>query len=144
LIKNEFVGIVVITTTSTTQGSIRSMNSTDHERIYDLQGRARNFTRLDRLSCLKLYVDPLNTTSDVILVAKNLTSAQNNGSSLVQGWINGLTSWDYANFWVCGGAQKDHVHQNDYCTLDWALSFASKVVRPTTNRDADSTSARPS
>ncbi|KAF7177453.1 hypothetical protein CNMCM7691_005706 [Aspergillus felis] len=110
---------------STTQGSIRPMNSTDHERIYDLQGRARNFTWLDKLSCLKLYVDPLNTTSDVILVAKNLTSAQNNGSSLVQGWINGLTSWDYANFWVCGGAQKDHAHQNDYCTLDWALSLAS-------------------
>lgn len=105
---------------STTTGAVRPLNSTDQARIYGLQDRAKTFTRLDKLSCLKLYVNSLKTTSDVVIVAKNLTSAQNNGSSLIQGWINGLSStqWEYANFWVCPA----NTHR--YCTLERALSFA--------------------
>lgn len=105
---------------ATAQESIGSFSFPFHDRIYNLQESARNFTRLEKLDCLELYVDPLNSTSDVVLVAKNLTSAQNNGSSLIQGWINGLSSWDYASFWVCGG-----IRISPYCTRDLALSMVN-------------------
>ncbi|KAL4914503.1 hypothetical protein BDW62DRAFT_204519 [Aspergillus aurantiobrunneus] len=109
---------------STTEGSMRPMKTSYEERIYNLQDSARNFTRLDKLSCRELYVNSLKTTGDVILIAKNLTSAQNNGSSLIQGWINGLASWDYANFWVCGEGTRDGSLPSDYCTRDKAMSLA--------------------
>ncbi|KAI0103195.1 hypothetical protein GGR51DRAFT_573390 [Nemania sp. FL0031] len=111
---------------STTSGAIRTMDLNDRRMIFGLQERARNFTRLDKVSCLKLYVDPLKTTSDIVIVAQNITSSQNNGSSLLQGWINGLFSdgWEYANFWVCDAETPSTTDVTRYCTLDWALSFA--------------------
>ncbi|KAJ8128066.1 hypothetical protein O1611_g5572 [Lasiodiplodia mahajangana] len=111
---------------STTRGAIRTKDPNDRRMIFGLQERAKNFTRLDKVSCLKLYVDPLKTTSDIVIVAQNITSSQNNGSSLLQGWVNGLFSdgWEYANFWVCDAETSSTTDVTRYCTLDWALSFA--------------------
>jgi len=106
-----------------TTAAVRRGKFTDKEKIYDLKERARAFAVLNRSSCLKRYTDPLQATSDLVVVAKNISAAQNNGSSIIQGWVNGLSTqeWDAANGWVC------YAHQpakgSRFCSPTWAASF---------------------
>ncbi|KAF3011338.1 hypothetical protein E8E14_006155 [Neopestalotiopsis sp. 37M] len=83
--------------------AIRPEHFSRKELIPGLKTRASSFTRLDKSSCLDLYVDPLKANADLIIVAANVTSSQNNGSSLIQGWVNGnfATSWDVSTAWIC-------------------------------------------
>lgn len=56
--------------------------------ILDLRGKASGFEYMTNIDCVKAYIDPLNATAELILVA-NGTSFDNAGSSFVDGWIMG-------------------------------------------------------
>jgi hypothetical protein len=110
---------------SNTTSAIRSGNFTNKDLIYGLKKRAENFTQIDSWSCLEQYSNALQATSDVVIVARDLTSDQNNGSSLIQGWVNGLTSteWEAANSWVCGAHEPYAAWDTHYCSPAWVWSF---------------------
>lgn len=98
--------------------AVRTQDFTLKGEIQGLKLRASNFTRVDSRSCLELYVDPLGSLGDLLVVARNLTSVQNNGSSIIQGWINGnaATEWSNANFWVCNSLS--WTQGTPFCNLD--------------------------
>ncbi|RGP57541.1 tkl protein kinase, partial [Fusarium sporotrichioides] len=91
--------------------------------IYALQAAAMNFTRIDIEDCVKRYVDPRNPTSELIVVASNVTTAQNNGSSLIDGGVVGWLGWEWSNAWICWAYQPDTWR---YCNWEFAKTFASK------------------
>ncbi|KAI1268502.1 hypothetical protein F5Y18DRAFT_423863 [Xylariaceae sp. FL1019] len=105
-------------------GAIEPYYFTNKELIPGLKDQARNFTRVDRHTCIDSYIDPLRATADLVIVAANLTSVSNNGSSLVQGWVDGLASnlWNTATFWICDAYQKPG-HRVQFCNAEWAKSF---------------------
>lgn len=108
--------------------AIRPDHFSRKELIPGLKSGAANFTRLDKPSCLDLYVDPLKANADLIIVAANVTFAQNNGSSLIQGWVNGnaATSWDTSTAWICDVYIT--TGENGYCTRDLTRSFEDQWV----------------
>jgi len=89
--------------------------------IYALHENARNFTRYSNLDCMSLYIDPRNASSEVVLVA-DITASQNNGSSLVFGFISGSdpARWNSATAWICPNRGDKHDRS---CTMDWARDF---------------------
>ncbi|KAK5991490.1 hypothetical protein PT974_09773 [Cladobotryum mycophilum] len=92
--------------------------------VFALHHSARNYTRINVTECIDQYIDPLQATADLVVIASNLTAAQNNGSSLLNGWMNGNqpTRWDGAGKWICS------VHEDQkwtkYCSPDWAKEFS--------------------
>lgn len=98
-----------------------SINNTDVS-INGLHEAAASFTRLSNSECIERYVSPLATTSSLVVVA-NETSLQNNGSSLIFGFISGINSseWDNSRGWICAAYQPGNWGR--YCTLDWAKEF---------------------
>lgn len=95
--------------------------------VLAMHGRMKNFTRLDNIDCMARYVNPLDATSELVIVSKNVTTGQNNGSSLIVGWISGSDStiWNDATQWVCSG------HENGwsiYCTLDLISKYADNWI----------------
>ncbi|KAG7410340.1 hypothetical protein Forpi1262_v017250 [Fusarium oxysporum f. sp. raphani] len=91
--------------------------------IYALQAAATNFTRIDIEDCVKRYVDPRNPTSELVVVASNVTTAQNNGSSLIDGGVVGWLGWEWSNAWICWAYQSDTWR---YCNWEFAKTFANK------------------
>ncbi|KAH7153761.1 hypothetical protein DER46DRAFT_560533 [Fusarium sp. MPI-SDFR-AT-0072] len=91
--------------------------------IYALQTAATNFTRISIEDCVKHYVDPRNPTSELVVVASNVTTAQNNGSSLIDGGVVGWLGWEWSNAWICWAYQPDTWR---YCNWEFAKTFASK------------------
>ncbi|KAJ7438863.1 hypothetical protein FB451DRAFT_1570129 [Mycena latifolia] len=85
--------------------------------IYSMKTNAMNLTRLEPKDCIYESLDPLISTRSVLVVAKNLTSAQNNGSSLLDGWMSG---WDFWTKATTGYAPRDSGIPNalvDYCLV---------------------------
>ncbi|KAG9253452.1 uncharacterized protein F5Z01DRAFT_623591 [Emericellopsis atlantica] len=91
--------------------------------IYTLQSAAANFTRIDVESCVRRYVDPREPTSPLIVVARNVTTAQNNGSSLIDGGILGWLGWEWSNSWICQAYQPEIWR---YCNWDFAKTFVDQ------------------
>jgi len=89
--------------------------------IYALHEGARNFTRYSNLDCMELYIDPRTASSEVVLVAATAAS-QNNGSSLIFGFISGSDSsqWNAATAWICPNRGDKH---DRFCTMEWANEF---------------------
>jgi hypothetical protein len=90
--------------------------------IYALHKTAHNFTRYSNLDCIELYIDPRTASAEVVLVT-NTTASQNNGSSLVFGFISGsdAADWNSATGWICppNRGNKD----DRFCTMEWAREF---------------------
>ena len=95
--------------------------------MYALHENARNFTRLDNLQCMERYIDPLQATSDLVLVS-NVTTAQNNGSSLIFAWMSGSDSmnWNGATNWIC--SSHENAYYTSYCSIDKAQHYADDWV----------------
>ncbi|KAF5253709.1 hypothetical protein FANTH_1401 [Fusarium anthophilum] len=91
--------------------------------IYALQTAASAFTRISVEDCVKLYVDPRKPTSPLVVVAGNLTAAQNNGSSLVDGGVVGWLGWEWSSVWICEAYQPKKWR---YCNWEFAKTFASR------------------
>jgi hypothetical protein len=95
--------------------------------IYSLQTAAKNFTRLERSACMENFIDPLNATRALVVVALNVTSAQNNSSSLIYGGLSGCWDvWDRSNFWICQAYEG--TSWSRWCTPDWASTFVDQWV----------------
>jgi len=96
--------------------------------IYSLQTAAKNLARLEKMACIENFINPLNATRALVVVALNVTSAQNNGSSLIYGGLSGCFDvWDRTNFWIC---QAYEVSKSEWCTLEWASTFVDQWVVP--------------
>ncbi|KAL9116930.1 MAG: hypothetical protein Q9187_006539 [Circinaria calcarea] len=92
--------------------------------IYGLQASAVNMTRLDRRACVQRYVNPLTSTSSVIVVARNVSLVQNNNSSLIDGWVSAWESWRVSSEWICRLHQSTDPSKWKYCNAKFAESFA--------------------
>ncbi|KAJ7255750.1 hypothetical protein C8J57DRAFT_1186383 [Mycena rebaudengoi] len=95
--------------------------------IYSMKTKAMNMTRLEPKDCIYQSLDPLSSTRSVLVVAKNMTSAQNNGSSLLDGWTSGWDFWHASNYWLCSGY--DPKYQNQWplvCNQRWADSLGDE------------------
>jgi hypothetical protein len=106
--------------------------------ILALRSKAASFEYMTNIECMTAYIDPLNATAELILVA-NETSARNAGSSFVDGWIMGdrPTFWDSASTWICDAHYSPStVH---WCLLDFARTFQDHWTLNITYRDAGST-----
>ncbi|OJD36760.1 uncharacterized protein BKCO1_9000190 [Diplodia corticola] len=101
--------------------------------IYDLHLAGQGFTHLNNTQCIQQYLDPLNSTADLILVSKD-TAEQNNGSSLLHGWISGsdFVHWQSATRWVCV-AHEDY-NWNHYCSQDDISQYADSWKVPSFNK----------
>ncbi|OTB05612.1 hypothetical protein M426DRAFT_260105, partial [Hypoxylon sp. CI-4A] len=75
--------------------------SYDLSPVYTLKTSASSLTRLEPRECIDEYIDLLKSTRAVLVVAQNMTSVQNNGSSLLDGWMSGWDFWDAGNHWLC-------------------------------------------
>jgi hypothetical protein len=89
--------------------------------IYALHESAKNFTPFDNFECMSLYTNPLQPSSELVLVAKE-TAASNNNISLAFGWISGsdTSRWDWSTAWICSG-QSDAGSR--FCSIEWAQQF---------------------
>ncbi|KAI1470550.1 uncharacterized protein F4812DRAFT_269841 [Daldinia caldariorum] len=90
----------------------------DLEPVYTLKTNAASLTRLEPRECIKEYLNPLNSTRGVLVVARNITTEQNDGSSLLDGWMSGWDYWDAGNYWLCSAY--DPGDYTKICSLEWA------------------------
>lgn len=105
--------------------------------ILALRSKATNFEYMTNIECMTAYIDPLNATAELILVA-NGTSDQNAGSSFVDGWIMGdrPTFWDSASTWICDAHYSPStIH---WCLLDFARTFQDNWALNITYREPGS------
>ncbi|KAL7896164.1 hypothetical protein HDV63DRAFT_398161 [Trichoderma sp. SZMC 28014] len=94
--------------------------------IYSLQSSSFNFTKLDPRECIMRNIDPTNATSSLVVVAKNMTSQENGGSSLIEGWISQWEFWTFSTGWMCTGYTV-----KIFCDAKFASSFADNWVLQT-------------
>ncbi|UKZ52632.1 hypothetical protein TrVGV298_006413, partial [Trichoderma virens] len=87
--------------------------------IYSLETSAPTFTRLNTQDCIARSIDPLNATSSLIVVARNISSQMNNGSSLIDGWVSTWQPWTWSTSWICSA-----VSSSKYCNAEFASTFA--------------------
>lgn len=71
-------------------------------------------------------IDPTNATSSLVVVAKNMTSQDNGGSSLIEGWISQWEFWTFSTGWMCTGYTV-----KIFCDAKFASSFADNWVLQT-------------
>lgn len=94
--------------------------------ISSLQQEASGFRRLTTEECIDIYIDPLKSTSSVLVVGSNITAAQNEGSSLIDCWISGWDNWSTSNRWLCAyyyvTTDPDF---SKWCTKRWLETFPS-------------------
>ncbi|KAK5994722.1 hypothetical protein PT974_03105 [Cladobotryum mycophilum] len=102
----------------------------DKTLTYALHEDVRNFIRLPVSSCIQKYIDPLKSTSDLVLVAKNLTASQR-GSSLIKGWVSGDSPnlWQAATQWICEPYEPNPLDWTRYCSATWAKTFSEHWVQ---------------
>ncbi|KAI1445340.1 hypothetical protein F5Y02DRAFT_130179 [Annulohypoxylon stygium] len=102
--------------------------------VFSLQELGKRFKRLEKEKCMEAYIDPLQSTAALVLVASNMTSSENNGSSLITGFISGweykYAEWGKSNFWICAAYQ-----QTRWCDLQWAETFVDQWVYGSPNID---------
>ncbi|KAL4798811.1 hypothetical protein BDV19DRAFT_385894 [Aspergillus venezuelensis] len=104
----------------------------DFPMVYNLQSSAANMTQLNTTECVKRYTDPASVTSSLIVVARNVSSAQNGGSSLIQGWVSAWESWVSSAAWICRAYQRNpdsimSCRTGDcpkFCSWEFAENFA--------------------
>ncbi|RYP48450.1 hypothetical protein DL768_005652 [Monosporascus sp. mg162] len=94
--------------------------------IYTLKASAENLTRLEPKECINEYLNPLESTRAVLVVAQNMTTIHNNGSSLLDGWMTGWDDWDGSNYWLCSAY--DTGYYSKICTPQWADTLDYWIV----------------
>ncbi|KAJ3534934.1 hypothetical protein NM208_g7344 [Fusarium decemcellulare] len=83
---------------------------------------------LHLLDCVERYIDPLKSTSAVVVVTRNVTTAQNDNSSLVDGWFSTWDSWSDSAGWMCSAYQDGDLSKWRFCGQIWADTFADNWV----------------
>lgn len=71
--------------------------------VLAMQHELTNLTRIDRATCVDRYINPLTPKTKLVVVLQNMTSADNEGYSLVHGWAAdwALGVWSRDNWWMC-------------------------------------------
>lgn len=97
--------------------------------IYDMQPLAPTMERLSTKECIARQIDPLTASGGVIVVGRNMTSAEFNGSTLLDGWVSGWEQWASSSSWICSAYKVPGAHnQNRYCDATWAAEFADSWI----------------
>ncbi|PYI19088.1 hypothetical protein BO99DRAFT_403078 [Aspergillus violaceofuscus CBS 115571] len=89
--------------------------------VHDLYTQMANFTRLNKQECIDAYIDGLTTKGPLVVVAANITAAQNYNHTLLDGWVTGWDVWSHAPWWICGAYNLPDY--NRLCTREWASTF---------------------
>ena len=79
---------------------------------------------MNNTECIATFINFHDATRKLVIVTKESSVDQYNGSSLIKGFIGALqdpATWDSASWWIC--AAYDDPYFGRYCTLEWALSF---------------------
>lgn len=93
--------------------------------LYSMQTAASNMTRLEPSECISRFVNPWTATQNLVLVAQNVSSAHNNGSSLIDGWMSGWDIWTNSHAWICSQYPQK---ASRACTEEWASTFADNWI----------------
>ncbi|KAK0390086.1 hypothetical protein NLU13_3659 [Sarocladium strictum] len=74
--------------------------------IHSLQSSIRTTRRrMEPVDCALLYSNPLSATGSLLIVARNVTTADNGGGySLLHGWVSGWTGWASSSNWACSAS----------------------------------------
>ncbi|KAJ5110832.1 hypothetical protein N7532_001367 [Penicillium argentinense] len=94
------------------------LNGRNWASVHALYAEMDNFTRLDKQGCIDAYIDPLTSKGSLVIVAANITSAQNNNNTLLHGWNTGWDVWSRAPWWICEAYNRDEMTL--LCTSEWA------------------------
>ena len=74
---------------------------------------------------MRAYIDPLKSTAALVLVASNMASGENNGSSLITGFVSGwsytYTEWAKSQNWICAAYA-----ETQWCDLQRAETFVDQ------------------
>ncbi|KAB8234185.1 uncharacterized protein BDW43DRAFT_274514 [Aspergillus alliaceus] len=97
------------------------LSSHDWSLVHDLYTQMDNFTRLEKQSCIDAYIDGLTTKRSLVVVAANITAAQNYNRTLLDGGFTGWDVWSRAPWWIC--AAYNLPDYNRLCTSEWASTF---------------------
>lgn len=92
--------------------------------IYAMQDEAKQYRRISNRECVKTFIEPKNANQALVIVAKDMTRADNpyNSSLLdagVFGW-NADSSW--ASEWICWAHQ--YKPEGMFCQWYWMEDFA--------------------
>ncbi|KAF7536886.1 hypothetical protein G7054_g4182 [Neopestalotiopsis clavispora] len=112
------------------------VKSANRSQIYELQREAAAMTKIDNKACIDRYMDPMKATGSLIIVARNISSGQNGGSSLIDGWVTIWDTWVNSNNWVCAAYEEE---QGRGCAVDfmgkvyndWRVSARPKTENTT-------------
>jgi hypothetical protein len=77
------------------------VKSANRSQIYELQREVSTMTKFDTTACINHYIDPMKATGSLIIVARNMSSEENGGSSLIDGWNTIWEAWVYSSRWIC-------------------------------------------
>ncbi|KAJ6009584.1 hypothetical protein N7522_004600 [Penicillium canescens] len=69
--------------------------------VLEVYSQMTNFTRLSKQDCMLEYIDPLTPKKPLIVVASNITAAENYGNTLLSGLITGYNIWSRSPWWIC-------------------------------------------
>lgn len=92
----------------------------DWSPIHDIYTQMANFTRLNKEDCIDAYINPLKSKKPVVLVASNVTAAENHNQTLISGWFTGWDVWSRSAWWICNGYNPD---SKLLCSKEWASTF---------------------
>ncbi|RBR17039.1 hypothetical protein FVER53590_28836 [Fusarium verticillioides] len=97
--------------------------------LYAMQTTASNMNRSEPKECLEQFIHPWKSTRSLLIVAQNVSSQQNNGSSLIDGWMSGWDIWTVSHGWICAAYQGPYGGTRS-CTEEWASTFADEWIVP--------------
>lgn len=96
--------------------------------IYGLQQTISDMQRIEPRECVSEFIDPLSASSSLVVVASNVTSQQNDGVSLLDGWVSAWEQWPNSAEWICRAYQSGDPYEWRYCSAEWTKTFPDPWV----------------
>lgn len=98
--------------------------------IYGLQEAIDRMQRIEPRECISAFIDPLSASGSLVVVASNMTSQQNEGVSLLDGWVSAWEQWPNSAEWICRAYQSGDPYEWRYCSAEWTKTFPDPWVIP--------------
>ncbi|KAJ5518058.1 hypothetical protein N7453_000480 [Penicillium expansum] len=93
--------------------------------VLELYYQVTNFTRLNKRDCMLEYVDPLTPKKPLVVVASNITAAENYGNTLLSGLMTEYDVWSRSPWWICSAYNPGY---KSLCSKEWADTFIDDWV----------------
>ncbi|KAJ5170164.1 uncharacterized protein N7500_002947 [Penicillium coprophilum] len=93
--------------------------------VLELYYQVTNFTRLNKRDCMLEYIDPLTPKKPLVVVASNITAAENYGNTLISGLITEYDVWSRSPWWICSAYNPGY---KSLCSKEWADTFIDDWV----------------